>query len=384
MILSLAISGYRSLRDVVVPLSAVNVVTGANGSGKSSFYRALRLLADVANGRVVAALAAEGGLQSTLWAGPEVITRRMKARDVAVEGGPRRDRVRLRLGFASDTYGYAIDLGLPQATGSRFDRDPEIKAEAVWAGEALRRSNAFARRNGPVVTALDMDGSRNVYMKDLASFDSMMTHAADPRNLPELLELREVMRGWRFYDHFRTDRDAPARRAHAGTRTPVLANDGADLAAALQTIHEIGNDRALDATIADAFPGGRLEINEERGRFEVRMHQEGLLRPLVMSELSDGTLRFLLLTAALLTPRPPALMVLNEPETSLHPELLAPLGRLIGSVADRCQVIVVTHAAPLVTALNGCDDVNLIRLEKRLGETTAAIADRPVWNWPQR
>lgn len=384
MILSLAISGYRSLRDVVVPLSAVNVVTGANGSGKSSFYRALRLLAEVANGRIVGALAAEGGLQSTLWAGPEVISRRMKAREVAVKGGQRRDRVRLRLGFASETYGYAIDLGLPQATGSRFDRDPEIKAEAVWAGEVLSRSNAFARRNGPVVTALDLDGARDVYMKDLASFDSMMTHAADPRNLPELLELRELMRGWRFYDHFRTDRDAPARRMHAGTRTPVLADDGGDLAAALQTICEIGNGAALDEAIADAFPGGRLEISEERGQFEVRMFQEGLLRPLVMAELSDGTLRFLLLTAALLTPRPPGLMVLNEPETSLHPELIAPLGRLIGAVAGRCQVIVVTHAAPLVRALEACEGYNLIQLNKVLGETHAEDAERPAWNWPQR
>ncbi len=53
--------------------------------------------------------------------------------------------------------------------------------------------------------------------------------------------------------------------------------------------------------------------------------QHGLLRPLSAAELSDGTLRYILLVAALLTPRPPVLMVLNGPETSLHPVLLAPL-----------------------------------------------------------
>jgi predicted ATPase len=66
MMTRLAISGYRSLRDIRVPLGALNVVTGANGSGKSSLYRALKLLADIAQGRIIQSLATEGGLQSTL------------------------------------------------------------------------------------------------------------------------------------------------------------------------------------------------------------------------------------------------------------------------------------------------------------------------------
>jgi predicted ATPase len=65
-----------------------------------------------------------------------------------------------------------------------------------------------------------------------------------------------------------------------------------------------------------------VDVEEQGGRFEVRLRQHGLLRSLSAAELSDGTLRYLLWTAALLTPRPPELMVLNEPETSLHPDLL--------------------------------------------------------------
>ncbi len=74
------------------------------------------------------------------------------------------------------------------------------------------------------------------------------------------------------------------------------------------------------------------------------MRQHGLLRPLRAAELSDGTLRYLLLVAALLSPRPPSLMVLNEPETSLHPDLLPPLARLIALASSRSQIIIVTHA----------------------------------------
>ncbi len=111
MITRLAISGYRSLRDIRLELGPLNVVTGANGSGKSSLYRSLKLLADIAQGRVIQSLAAEGGLQSTLWAGPESFSRGMKAGAQAVEGTRRSTPVGLKLGFAGKDYGYAIDLG---------------------------------------------------------------------------------------------------------------------------------------------------------------------------------------------------------------------------------------------------------------------------------
>jgi predicted ATPase len=95
------------------------------------------------------------------------------------------------------------------------------------------------------------------------------------------------------------------------------------------------------------------------------MAQHGLLRPLTAAELSDGTLRYLLWIAALLTPRPPALMVLNEPETSLHPDLLPALARLIAQASEHTQVVVVTHAPPLITALNEQQGCHSIMLEKR-------------------
>lgn len=384
MLLTLSVSGYRSLRELILPLKRLNVVTGPNGSGKSSLYRAIRLLADTAQGRVIASLAAEGGLESTLWAGPEAFSRAMKAGEVPVQGTRRRERVSLQLGFADEDYGYAIDLGLPQPSRSAFGRDPEIKAEAVWAGEVLKRHNLFASRNGPSVTILDGEGARVPVLRDFPAYDSMMTHAADPRGAPELLALRERMRGWRFYDHFRTDGEAPARRAQIGTRTTVLASDGADLAAAIQTILEIGDAQAFDAAIADAFPGSSVSVSSDGSLFEVQMSQRGLLRPLRAAELSDGTLRYLLLVTALLTPRPPRLLVLNEPETSLHPDLLRPLARLIAQTASKTQIIVVSHAKPLVQALAQEEDCALIALEKRLGETLAPDLEPPAWVWPKR
>ena len=387
MLTTLAVSGYRSLRDLRVQLDHLNLVTGPNGSGKSNVYRALRLLAEIAQGRVIQSLAREGGLESTLWAGPERIAASVLRGDHPVEGTARDKPISLKLGFAGEDFGYAIDLGLPppRRPPGPFAHDPEIKREAVWAGPTLRPAAMLVDRRGGLVKAR-ADREWTVITHGLASFDSLMTHCADPRHTPEALLLREQMRAWRFYDHFRTDAVAPARAPQIGTHTPVLSHDGADLAAAVATIREIGDSAALDRAIADAFPGSRVDVRLEGGWFEVEMAQHGLLRPLRASELSDGTLRYLLWVAALLTPRPPGLLVLNEPETSLHPDLLPALGRLIAQAAAESQIIVVSHAPVLIDALQSHPECRSIVLEKRFGETRVVGDDNGVvgWQWPAR
>ena len=384
MIHQLAVSGYRSLRDLTVALSGLTIITGPNGSGKSSFYRALRLMNDIAHGGIIRSLAAEGGLPSTLWAGPESFARSVKQGQFPVQGTRRKNPVALKLGFAGDDYSYAIELGLP-IPGGHFSLDPEIKLETLWIGARPGRNNVLAERHGPSVRIRDKAGTWAQAETGLAAYDSMMTHCADPREAQELLIMRERMRTWRFYDHLRTDAEAPARRPQIGTRTPALAGDGSDLAAAIQTIREIGDGDALDAAIEHAFPGHSVEVAIPNSYFKVEMRQPGLLRPLKATELSEGTLRFLLLAAALFSPRPPGLMVLNEPETSLHVDLIPALARAIGEAARRSQIILVTHSEALIGNLLADFDCREVRLRKELGETLAEQTEEPDrWVWPKR
>lgn len=375
MLTTLAVSGYRSLRDVRVPLAPLTVITGANGSGKSNLYRALRLLAATASGGLIGALAREGGLPSVLWAGPE---------HGGLEGTRRTSPVALQLGFASDELGYFVDLGIPQYGGKYFMRDPEIKREQVFAGALAKPSTLLVDRLRSSTRV--RDGDWTIVRQELASFESVVTDLADGETAPELLSLRRMLGGWRFYDHFRVDAAAPARQPQIGTRSHTLSHDGENLAAVWATVDDAGFGGALEREVDRAFPGARIGIVADEGRFRLTLSQPGILRPLDAAELSDGTLRYLLLCAALLPARPAPLLVLNEPESSLHPSLLGPLAELIIAASERSQIIVVTHADALARPLEAARAA-LVRLESHTNGTVVAgqgLVDGPPWHWGSR
>jgi predicted ATPase len=129
-----------------------------------------------------------------------------------VEGTVRGEPVGLRLGFQSDEFGYAMDLGLPVPHESAFHRDPVIKTECIWHGMALRPASVLVERRGALVRVRRENSEWDVVSSHLQPFESMMEIIAAPQRAAEVVALRDQIRTWRFYDHFRTDAQAPARQ----------------------------------------------------------------------------------------------------------------------------------------------------------------------------
>ena len=356
------VTGYRSVRDVRLRLRQINVLTGPNASGKSNLYNSVFLLAKAAQGGFARVIADEGGMPSVLWAGER------KGRSIS---SSRLEPVRMGLGVKTDTFNYDLVCGLPKPYRSAFDLDPEVKEERVWMEGPRGMKVTFFERNSERAWILDREERLADYSGELLPTESVLSQLREPHLYPELSALRAEMNQWRFYHHFRTDHESPLRHPQVGVRTPVLGHDGRDLAAALQTIIEIGQEEDLHDAIRSAFPGASLDIDhdEESGMFAVLLRMPGLKRPLRARELSDGTLRYLCLLAALLSPRPPALLALNEPETSLHPDLYEPLARAMVNAARNSQLWVVTHSQRLAELVEQYSGEEPIRLELSGGET---------------
>jgi predicted ATPase len=278
----------------------------------------------------------------------------------------------MTIGVVLEALDYSLSCGIvtPDPGGSMFQLDPEVKEETVHYRDNGHRV-ALLERGVTSVSARDAEGRRVTYPMSLSPSESVLAQLREPHRFPHLSALRQEFLDWRFYHHFRTDPDSPLRAAQVGTRTPILSHDGEDLAAALQTVREIGDGPALDEAIDRAFPGAELRIEPELGRLRLALHMSGFFRAFEARELSDGTLRYLCLLAALHSPRPPALLALNEPETSIHPDLLEPLAAMIARASQASQLWVTTHSEALAAYIQAECPARLIRLEKLNGETCA-------------
>lgn len=329
MISHIHIKGYRSLRDLHLKLSRVNVITGGNGVGKSNVYRALALMQKMADGSFAQSLAEEGGMPSVLWGG-----------DWGKE--PRR----ISWQVAHENFSYEMICGLiPSGPSTAFRTDPDIKSESVRLSE-----REVATRKGPMVKIRSLQGKMEHLELPMHGPESMLSELRDNTRYTALSAVRFTLMDWRFYHQFRSDADSPLRRPLVGFWSPVLSHDGSNLAATLQTIIESAKCD-LSAIVAEAFPEMEWSAVAGDGRFELSLSKPGMSRSLTAAELSDGTLRYFCLVAALLSPNPPPLVVLNEPENSLHQGLLEPLAGLISQVPETTQIILVTHSPTLADAL---------------------------------
>jgi predicted ATPase len=338
--------GFRSLRRIAYPMSSLDVFVGANGVGKTNLYRALELLKSAAANTLAHDLIRQGGLASALWAGPR-------------RKGP--SRLHLAVGLSAEPiagrdagrYRYEVEIGFPPKEASAsFPFEPQIKAERIAYVGRSRTTRLIDRKNHSVM-ARAADGRPAEIDIDLLESETVLGRLEDPSAYPELDAIRRTLLQWRFYHGLRTDEASPIRQPCAAVATPTLASDGSNLAAVFATLAHIRGDVVdLNAAIDHAFPGARLVLPEPESVVRFGMVFPELPdRVFDAQELSDGTLRFLTLAGALLAYRTPPFLALNEPEASLHPDLIEPLARLIVKASAQTQVWLVTHSTRLADAI---------------------------------
>jgi predicted ATPase len=335
-------AGYRSLKAIHYPMSQLDVFVGANGVGKSNLYRGLELLRAAAENSLGDALGQEGFRQA-LWAGP----------------GKHKTPARLRLsagfsdvGGSETAYRYEVELGYPALSAAAFGDEAHVKSERlVYLGG--RRPATLMERDGARLMARGEDGRPSPIEIDLLDTETAFGRIEDPARFPALDVVRRTLLQWRFYHDLRTDAQSALRQPCAAAPAVSLASDGRNLAAVFATLAHICEDTvALEAAVDRAFPGATLNIPQP-GRFASfsMSFPEFPMREFEAAELSDGTLKFLALAGALLAYRLPPFIALNEPESSLHPDLMEPLAGLIAQASKRSQIWLVTHSERLAQAI---------------------------------
>lgn len=349
-----AISNYRSIRQLSIPIHPLSVFVGENGVGKSNLYKSLSLLRDAATGRITRTIAEDGGLKSVCWSGPR----------------KRGEDGRLRLSARFDRLRYSIELGFPGPVEAAFSGEPMIKAESIEMTQGKRAVQLMERKNS-LVSVRGESGAWSSHKDAVLPSETALAGFSDGKQCPEIDLIRNAMLGWRFYHDFRTDPASPIRKPCLAITTPSLSADGSDLAAALATLYTIREDASdIQEAIQDAFPGAELRAWEESGLCEFDLQLADMPRPFRAHELSDGTLKYICLLAVFMGYRLPPYIALNEPETSLHPSLLAPLARLIAKASRRADIWIVTHSEQLMDALRSESSVPLRRVIKPKGATT--------------
>ncbi|MET3588830.1 putative ATPase [Pseudorhizobium tarimense] len=338
-------------------LAGVNLFIGENGVGKSNLYRALQLVQAAVRGSLAHEIAAEGGMASALWSGPRRPDKNF--------------RIKLEVEVLDEdravTFRYRVEAGLrPPKAAAGFEFEPQVKEEefSITTGT---RPVTMMKRQGPGIMVRGEQGRMEEYPEQAMTSETAIALLSDAGRYPEIGAFRRVTEGWRFFHGFRTDRDSPLRLPCLAVTSPMLDEDGANIAAVFATMaHTRADTVDLDRAIAAAFDGATLHVPEpgEYASFGLTFPNfpQRIFQP---RELSDGQIRFLGLAAALMSYRQPPLIALNEPETSLHPDMLPPLAGMIEAASRTSQIWIVTHAQQLTAEVERRTGIRAKRVIRR-------------------
>lgn len=362
LIRRLKISGLLSFgpRGIDLPLEPLNVLIGPNGSGKSNFIEALALL-QAAPRNLPAPVKAMGGIWEWLWKGegaPET------GRITAFLNNPQQPEMPLR---------HTLEIA---ESGGRFEvADECIENAKPYPGHTDTYFYYRYQQGDPVIN--DSSGDPRGLRRDAVRPEEsiLSQRGEDPDHYPVLHQLREQYGGIRLYRNWELGPDAGLRQSpRADAPSTFLMERGQNLVSMLSKLRGDRRQEFVKSLqqLYDGVVGFHIEVGDGRAELFVVERGRGE-RYIPASRLSDGTLRYMTLAAILLDPNPPPLLVIEEPELGLHPDVLLDVGHLVVKASRRTQLVVTTHSPVLIDALDDCP-MSLVVCENYEGES---LLERP-------
>jgi len=327
---SITLTDLLSFNQTTLELRPLNVLIGANVSGKSNLISAIGLL-KAAPGNLLDAINLGGGVRQ--WISQRLPRRIIAAIQAEVELSEA-DRLRYSLSFSEQ------DLGLHIVSESL--RSVQDGAGWVYFERGLGRVSIY-KAPGLPPRETDIQESR-----------SLLAAYRDPTDPGPTTRLGDAFGAIRVFRSFNTSPTSQARRgASVGSQKDFLLDGGDNLALVLQNLSFHGKLDRLTEYLRRFWDGAEdVRVNLEGGVAQAYVKERGIPSPMSALRLSDGTLKFLCLLAILLHPEPPPLICIEEPELGLHPDAVAVVADALREASEKCQVIVTTHSEALVGAFS--------------------------------
>lgn len=311
----ISVSGFKSLAAVEVDLRPINVLIGANGSGKSNFLGVFEFLNAMRNGRLQNYVAHAGGADKLLHFGSKT------TREISI-----------RISFYDDICQYEIRLECDSADGI-FPSKEHVYEWSKREQKYDRRFENFLHRGEAEVGISDSEIGGQFTQK-----------------------IRTHLDRWLLYRLHDTGSVSPMKRMSDINDNRILRADGSNLAAFLYRIYKkhpkeydlIRRTVALAAPFFEDFILDPLVLNEEK--IQIRWKHKGSDEYFTASSFSDGTLRFIALTTLLLQPISlrPSMIFMDEPELGLHPYAITLLASLVQQASVDTQIVLATQSPILL------------------------------------